>query len=68
MVCQLPDATVTIATTGAASLDAFGKLLRKLGQQCAQAAKDGYDIGTLESILADKCRNQVKAITNGPSS
>lgn len=68
MVCRLPSATVAIAATENPSLDAIGILLRKLGQHCRSAAKQGYDIGTLERILADKCRNQSATTVNGSSS
>jgi ParB family chromosome partitioning protein len=68
MVCQLPSGTVTIDTTGEMSLEAIGIMLRKLSDQCRSAAKQGYDIGTLERILADKCRNQVTVATSGSSS
>ncbi len=66
MVCQLPLGTVTVAATDASSLDAIGILLQKLGHQCRSAARQGYDIGTLERILADKCRKASTA--NGLSS
>lgn len=64
MVCQLPSARVTIEATDKRSLDAIGVLLRKLGQQCRAAANEGYDIKTLESILADKCRRQSDSTTS----
>jgi ParB family chromosome partitioning protein len=53
---MLADVEFAITAKKKLSLEQLGSVCRKIGQECSAGARQGFDVRTLERMLADKAR------------